>query len=233
VSAPKLGSPCLKPLASNGLDVPGSVSRGGVARVATSRTRVNMAVPVGDECHALAWSGVRLHLAHDRSRISRDVHGRAARRVHLLARLFAGSWFEPMQQRSQRGDGTERDRMMRGAAQVRAETVPAILAREAIDEEVADRRLGYELRPITSRYASPAASPRCAASSAPRPRPRRFCGPARRSSCGELHAERGAPRRLPPETKRPTDPTVGRNVAQTSAQSGKTRTPQTLPETAK
>jgi len=35
---------------------------------------------------------------------------------------------------------------MRGAAQVRAETVRAILAGEAIDEEVADRRLGYELR---------------------------------------------------------------------------------------
>ena len=42
--------------------------------------------------------------------------------------------------------GTERERMMRGAAQVRAETVRAILAGEAIDEEVADRRLGYELR---------------------------------------------------------------------------------------
>src|SRR3954470_2072600 len=42
--------------------------------------------------------------------------------------------------------GTERDRMMRGAAQVRVETVRAILAGEAIDEEVADRRLGYELR---------------------------------------------------------------------------------------
>jgi hypothetical protein len=42
--------------------------------------------------------------------------------------------------------GTERERMMRGAAQVRAETVRTILAGEAIDEEVADRRLGYELR---------------------------------------------------------------------------------------
>jgi hypothetical protein len=42
--------------------------------------------------------------------------------------------------------GTERERMMRGAAQVRAETVRAILAGEAIDEEVADLRLGYELR---------------------------------------------------------------------------------------
>jgi DNA-binding PucR family transcriptional regulator len=41
--------------------------------------------------------------------------------------------------------GTERDRMMRGAAQFRAETVRAILAGEPIDDEVASRRLGYEL----------------------------------------------------------------------------------------
>jgi hypothetical protein len=42
--------------------------------------------------------------------------------------------------------GTERDRMMRGAAQLRAEMVRAILAGEPIDDEVASRRLGYELR---------------------------------------------------------------------------------------
>jgi hypothetical protein len=42
--------------------------------------------------------------------------------------------------------GTERERLMRGAAQMRAETVRAILAGVPIDEEVADRRLGYELR---------------------------------------------------------------------------------------
>jgi hypothetical protein len=42
--------------------------------------------------------------------------------------------------------GTERERMMRGVAQLRAETVRAILAGEAIDEEVAAGRLGYELR---------------------------------------------------------------------------------------
>jgi len=42
--------------------------------------------------------------------------------------------------------GTERERMMRGAAQVRAETVRAILAGETIDEELAATRLGYELR---------------------------------------------------------------------------------------
>ena len=41
--------------------------------------------------------------------------------------------------------GTERERMMRSASQVRAETVRAILAGEPIDEEVASRRLGYEL----------------------------------------------------------------------------------------
>jgi hypothetical protein len=42
--------------------------------------------------------------------------------------------------------GTERERMMRSAVQLRAETVRAILASEPIDEEVASRRLGYELR---------------------------------------------------------------------------------------
>jgi hypothetical protein len=41
--------------------------------------------------------------------------------------------------------GTERERMMRSASQLRAETVRAILAGEPIDEEVASRRLGYEL----------------------------------------------------------------------------------------
>jgi hypothetical protein len=42
--------------------------------------------------------------------------------------------------------GNERDRMVRGAAQLRAETVRALLAGESIDEELAVRRLGYELR---------------------------------------------------------------------------------------
>jgi hypothetical protein len=42
--------------------------------------------------------------------------------------------------------GTERERMMRGASQLRAETVRAILVGEPVDEEVASRRLGYELR---------------------------------------------------------------------------------------
>lgn len=42
--------------------------------------------------------------------------------------------------------GSERERMMRGAAQVRAETVQAILGGGPIDEEAASRRLGYELR---------------------------------------------------------------------------------------
>ena len=41
--------------------------------------------------------------------------------------------------------GTERERMMRSASQLRAETVRAILAGEPIDEEVASQRLGYEL----------------------------------------------------------------------------------------
>ena len=40
--------------------------------------------------------------------------------------------------------GTERERMMRGAAQLRAETVRAILAGEPLDEEVRPRRLGYD-----------------------------------------------------------------------------------------
>jgi DNA-binding PucR family transcriptional regulator len=42
--------------------------------------------------------------------------------------------------------GNERDRLVRGATQLRAETVRAILTGEAIDEEVAVGRLGYELR---------------------------------------------------------------------------------------
>jgi len=41
--------------------------------------------------------------------------------------------------------GTERDRMIRSAEQLRADTVRAILAREPVDEEVASRRLGYML----------------------------------------------------------------------------------------
>ena len=42
--------------------------------------------------------------------------------------------------------GTERERMMRGAAHLRAETVRAILDGEPVDEEVASRQLGYALR---------------------------------------------------------------------------------------
>lgn len=42
--------------------------------------------------------------------------------------------------------GSERERMMRSAAQLRAETVRAILGDEPVDEEAASRRLGYELR---------------------------------------------------------------------------------------
>ena len=41
--------------------------------------------------------------------------------------------------------GNERERMMRGAEQLRAETVRSILAGQPIDEEGASRRLGYEL----------------------------------------------------------------------------------------
>jgi DNA-binding PucR family transcriptional regulator len=41
--------------------------------------------------------------------------------------------------------GTERERMMRSATHLRIETVRAILAGEPVDEEVASRRLGYEL----------------------------------------------------------------------------------------
>jgi hypothetical protein len=42
--------------------------------------------------------------------------------------------------------GTERERLVRGAAQLRAETVRAVLAGDAVDEEIAVARLGYELR---------------------------------------------------------------------------------------
>jgi len=42
--------------------------------------------------------------------------------------------------------GSERERVMRSAEQLRAETVRAILAGEPLDGEAAGRRLGYELR---------------------------------------------------------------------------------------
>lgn len=42
--------------------------------------------------------------------------------------------------------GTERERMMRGASQLRAETVRAILDEEPLDEETLERRLGYDIR---------------------------------------------------------------------------------------
>jgi PucR C-terminal helix-turn-helix domain/GGDEF-like domain len=42
--------------------------------------------------------------------------------------------------------GTERERMVRGAAQLRAETVRQILRGDVLDEELAVGRLGYELR---------------------------------------------------------------------------------------
>jgi hypothetical protein len=42
--------------------------------------------------------------------------------------------------------GTERERMLRSAQQVRADTVRTILTGDPIDTEVASRRLGYELR---------------------------------------------------------------------------------------
>jgi hypothetical protein len=42
--------------------------------------------------------------------------------------------------------GTERERMLRSAVQLRAETVRTLLAGEPVDEEVASKRLGYELR---------------------------------------------------------------------------------------
>jgi DNA-binding PucR family transcriptional regulator len=42
--------------------------------------------------------------------------------------------------------GTERERMMRGASHLRAETVRAILAGEPVDEETLHGRLGYDVR---------------------------------------------------------------------------------------
>ena len=42
--------------------------------------------------------------------------------------------------------GSERERMMRSASQLRAETVRAIVGGEPVDEEAASRRLGYDLR---------------------------------------------------------------------------------------
>src|SRR5258708_15193781 len=53
--------------------------------------------------------------------------------------------------------GTERERMMRSASQLRTDTVRAILNGDAVDEEAASRRLGYELRrhPVPRRILSP------------------------------------------------------------------------------
>jgi DNA-binding PucR family transcriptional regulator len=42
--------------------------------------------------------------------------------------------------------GTERERMLRSAEQLRADTVRAIVGGDAVDPEAASRRLGYELR---------------------------------------------------------------------------------------
>ena len=42
--------------------------------------------------------------------------------------------------------GSERERMLRSAAQIRAETVRGILGADPVDAELASRRLGYELR---------------------------------------------------------------------------------------
>jgi hypothetical protein len=42
--------------------------------------------------------------------------------------------------------GTERERMLRGASQLRAETVRAILSGEPLDEETLHGRLGYDVR---------------------------------------------------------------------------------------
>jgi DNA-binding PucR family transcriptional regulator len=42
--------------------------------------------------------------------------------------------------------GTERERMMRGASQLRAETVRALLAGAPVDEETLHGRLGYDIR---------------------------------------------------------------------------------------
>ena len=52
--------------------------------------------------------------------------------------------------------GSERERMMRGASHLRAETVRAILAGEPVDEETLHGRLGYDTRrrPVAIRVAS-------------------------------------------------------------------------------
>jgi hypothetical protein len=42
--------------------------------------------------------------------------------------------------------GTERERLVRSTAQLRLETVRAILGGDPVDEEAASRRLGYDLR---------------------------------------------------------------------------------------
>ena len=58
--------------------------------------------------------------------------------------------------------GTERERLVRSASRLRAETVRAILGGEPVDEEVASRRLAYELRRhhLALRLSSPASEVR-------------------------------------------------------------------------
>ena len=68
--------------------------------------------------------------------------------------------------------GSERERMARGAAQLRGDTVRSILAGEPIDEELAVQRLGYELRRTTWRCGCRAVRVRSAGWSRPRARPR-------------------------------------------------------------
>ena len=73
-----------------------------------------------------------------------DPEALAAARDHTLTFMF--TYVDKISDVLVTEYGTERDRMMRGAQQLRTETTRALLTGDTLDEEVAVGRLGYELR---------------------------------------------------------------------------------------
>jgi hypothetical protein len=90
--------------------------------------------------HAWLWDRWSLML-HDRLP---DVEAFMLAQERSSAFLFA--YIDAMSATLVEEYGSERERVMRGAEQLRAETVRAILSGEPIDEEVVGGRLRYELR---------------------------------------------------------------------------------------
>ena len=89
--------------------------------------------------HAWFWDRWSQAL-HDRIDSLEDLSRRRSRARRSCSPTWTGS------PTSSEDYGSERERMARGAAQLRGDTVRSILAGEPIDEELAVQRLGYELR---------------------------------------------------------------------------------------